>query len=127
MVPLSHTSPADLVVNFKAIALPIEPRTSLNVGMISGGTSVNTIAPEANLLLDLRSVSPTVLDNVSNQVEELVQLAERRGGEAVKVKAEVIGSRPPGEIPSDHPLVKLAIACSAAHGVKSAVIGSTDQ
>lgn len=118
---------ADLVVNLKAIALPIEPRTSLNVGMISGGTSVNTIASEANLLLDLRSVSPAVLDNISNQVEDLVQVADRRGGEAVQVKAEVIGSRPAGEIPSDHPLVKLGIACSAAHGVKIKLnIGSTD-
>ena len=118
---------ADLVVKIKAIPLPVEPRTSLNVGVISGGTSVNTIAADANLLLDLRSVSPRVLVNVSNQVEELVHLADLRGGEEVKVEAVVIGSRPAGEIPSDHPLVQLGIACSAVHGQKIKLnIGSTD-
>ncbi len=39
---------ADLVVKIKNLALPVEPRTSLNVGVISGGTSVNTIAAEAS-------------------------------------------------------------------------------
>src|SRR4030043_689186 len=48
---------AEMVVKIKNLALPVEPRTSLNVGMITGGTSVNTIAAEANLELDLRSVN----------------------------------------------------------------------
>jgi di/tripeptidase len=43
------------------------------------------------------------------------------------VVAEVIGERPAGEIPIDHPLVKLAVECHAANGLKANLnIGSTD-
>jgi acetylornithine deacetylase/succinyl-diaminopimelate desuccinylase-like protein len=98
---------ADLVVKFKNIPLPIKPRTSLNVGMISGGTSVNTIASGAEMLLDLRSEDSYILDVLAAQVEKLVEGANRAGGDTVKVKAEVIGHRPSGEIPVEHPLVKL--------------------
>jgi tripeptide aminopeptidase len=118
---------ADLVVKLAHLALPVEPRTSLNVGVISGGTSVNTIAAEANLELDLRSVSPKALENVAVQVQVLVDAANRRGGEAIHVDAEVIGSRPAGEIPADHPLVKLAKECHSSNGIKVRLnIGSTD-
>ena len=37
--------------------MPQQPRTTFNVGIISGGTSVNTIAESAEMLLDMRSVS----------------------------------------------------------------------
>jgi acetylornithine deacetylase/succinyl-diaminopimelate desuccinylase-like protein len=118
---------ADIVLKLIHLALPVEPRTTLNVGMISGGTSVNTIAAEASLELDLRSVSPSALDRLSSQVESLVMDADRRGGEAVRVQAKVIGDRPAGEIPADHPLVRLAVQCSEAGGVKTRLnIGSTD-
>ena len=41
---------------------PAAPRTTFNVGVISGGTSVNTIAQTAELELDLRSEEPGALD-----------------------------------------------------------------
>jgi tripeptide aminopeptidase len=46
---------AKLVVQLTALDLPKEPRTTMNVGKISGGTSVNVIAAEAFMDLDLRS------------------------------------------------------------------------
>ena len=118
---------AELVVKIKQMIYPEEPRTSFNVGLISGGTSVNSIASDANLQLDLRSVSAQALDRIASQVEALVDQANQKYGEAVKVDAEVIGARPAGGIPADHPLVNQALVCHAANGVKTCLnIGSTD-
>jgi len=118
---------ADLVVKIRNIEFPAEPRTSYNVGLISGGTSVNTIAADACLQLDLRSTNSVMLRSLSNQVKELVKCANQQGGEDLHVVAEVIGERPAGEISIDHPLVKLAVECHAANGLKANLnIGSTD-
>lgn len=118
---------AELVVKIKALKYTKEPRTSFNVGTISGGTSVNTIAAEANLQLDLRSINPKALVEISNQVEVLVKQANQKGGEDLQMVAEVIGERPPGEIPADHHLVKLAEDCHIANGLRAKLnIGSTD-
>jgi acetylornithine deacetylase/succinyl-diaminopimelate desuccinylase-like protein len=118
---------ADLVVKIKNLTLPVEPRTSLNIGVISGGTSVNTIAAEANLQLDLRSVDSQALTLLADQVERLVREADQMGGESTRVKAEVIGDRPAGAIPVDHPLIKLAVKCHAENGISAKLnIGSTD-
>jgi acetylornithine deacetylase/succinyl-diaminopimelate desuccinylase-like protein len=118
---------ADLLVKIKDLSLPGEPRTSMNVGVITGGTSVNTIAADASFELDLRSESMLVLHNLIGQVETLVEEADRKGGEAVRVCCEVIGDRPAGEIPADHPLVKLAMECIIVNEISVRLnIGSTD-
>ncbi len=91
------------------------PRTTLNIGIISGGTSVNTIAAEAMLELDLRSESAETLEALSRQVERIANSAKKRG---VIVKTEIIGRRPSGELPADHPLVRLAEDCLRAVGVE---------
>jgi len=118
---------AGLVVQLKNIMVPTEPRSSLNVGVIRGGTTVNTIAAEASLELDLRSESPRELSKMIKRVESLVKEANTRGGEDVRVGAEVIGDRPAGEITSEHPLVKTAIGCFMREGLPLKLnIGSTD-
>ncbi|HEX9028131.1 MAG TPA: M20/M25/M40 family metallo-hydrolase, partial [Anaerolineales bacterium] len=70
---------AALVTRITALSLPAEPRTSLNVGVIAGGTSINTIAAEAHLELDLRSEGEQALNNLVSQVKALVQAANRPG------------------------------------------------
>jgi acetylornithine deacetylase/succinyl-diaminopimelate desuccinylase-like protein len=95
--------------------------------MINGGTSVNTIASDANLELDLRSESPRELHQLVEQVEQLVREADERGRGEVDVQAEVIGDRPGGEISITHPLVQAAIACFTQAGIPVKLnIGSTD-
>jgi tripeptide aminopeptidase len=118
---------ADLIVKIKKLYFPANPRTSYNVGVISGGTTINTIAAEASLQLDLRSLSPSVLDTVSHQVEELVEVENFKGGEEIYIHSEVIGERPAGEIPAEHPLVKMAFECHIQNGVDPKLnVGSTD-
>ena len=113
-----------LVVQLAALELPKEPRTTMNVGKISGGTSVNVIASEATLDLDLRSEQRESLASLVSAAERLIHSANKPN---VSVEAEVIGERFPGEISTHHPLVKLAKDCLAEQGLDAGLIsGSTD-
>jgi di/tripeptidase len=106
------------------IPLPKKPRTTLNVGKISGGVSVNTIAQEANLELDLRSTDPESLHELVSQVKELVRAADHVG---VCVNMESLGERPVGELPQDHYLVQLAAEVLTEQGIQPDLnVGSTD-
>ena len=113
-----------LVVQLAALELPKEPRTTMNVGKISGGTSVNVIASEATLDLDLRSEQQDSLARLVSAAEKLIQSANKPN---VTVEAEVIGERSPGEISTNHPLVRLAKDCLGNQGLDAGLIsGSTD-
>ena len=115
---------ARIVTQITALPLPTDPRTTLNVGLLYGGTGVNVLASGAYLELDLRSEDPEVLNNLIQRVEEKIKLANREG---VEVEMEVIGQRPAGEIGIDHPLVRLADECLSELGVKATFTsGSTD-
>jgi acetylornithine deacetylase/succinyl-diaminopimelate desuccinylase-like protein len=113
-----------LAVQITGIPVPAAPRTTMNVGKITGGTSINTIAPEASLELDLRSETSTDLQELISQVETLVTAANKKD---VLVTAEIIGQRSSGEIPAAHPLVQLACSCLEDVGIQPTLnIGSTD-
>ena len=113
-----------LSTRIAALDLPRTPRTTLNIGVISGGSSVNTIAAEAMLELDLRSENTEMLEALVGQVEKLIHSAQKPG---ITVEKEIIGERPPGELSAEHPLVKLAQDCLHAAGIEPHLnIGSTD-
>lgn len=115
---------AKLVTQITAIEPPSSPRTTLNVGVIAGGTSINTIAPEARLELDLRSEGDAELKALVDKVERLVEVANHPD---VGVTLELIGQRPAGKLAAAHPLVRLAKRCLQAQGVQpNLTIGSTD-
>jgi tripeptide aminopeptidase len=115
---------AEIVTRIIALPLPTDPRTTLNVGLINGGTGVNVLASGATLELDLRSEAPEVLNSLIHKVEEKINLANRDG---VTVEMEVIGERPAGEIGANHPLVKLADDCLFEQGMKASFTSaSTD-
>jgi acetylornithine deacetylase/succinyl-diaminopimelate desuccinylase-like protein len=115
---------AELASRISVLQLPEHPRTTLNVGRIWGGTSINTVAAEAALELDMRSEVAGSLESLVRRVDALVVAANKRG---VRVEAEVIGDRPPGVIPPNHPLIQLAVACISDQGEPAVLIaGSTD-
>ena len=113
-----------LITKLTAIRLPREPRTTLNVGTIGGGTGVNVLASDAKCEVDLRSEDPKTLARLVHQVEELIAHASRAG---VKIMAETIGERPAGGISEKHEFVQLAIKCSQEQAVNvTLTTGSTD-
>jgi acetylornithine deacetylase/succinyl-diaminopimelate desuccinylase-like protein len=115
---------ASLVTQLTSIRLPREPRTTMNVGTIHGGTGVNVLASEAKCELDLRSEDPAILTKLAHQVEDTLIHTSRR---EVKIVAEVIGERPAGEISAKHPLVQLAVSCLREQGLPAFLTsGSTD-
>jgi tripeptide aminopeptidase len=115
---------ARIVTQMTSMPLPASPRSSLNVGLISGGTGINVLAPEARLELDIRSESPEALDGMVRRVKEIVAAANRAG---VSSTLDLIGKRPAGQMSEDHPLVRLAEQCLAGQGLKAAFTsGSTD-
>lgn len=115
---------AALVARLTALPLPEQPRTTLNVGIITGGTSINTIAAQAAFELDLRSEHPAALKTLVSQVEALAAQASRKD---VRMRLKAIGHRPAGEISAAHPLVRLAKRCLVKQGIQPRLnIGSTD-
>ena len=115
---------AALITQLTQIRLPREPRTTMNVGTILGGTGVNVLAAEAKCELDLRSEDPAVLAKIVSQVEDIILHWNHEG---VKIQAEIIGERPAGQIMADHPIVKLAVECLQAQGMDASLTtGSTD-
>ena len=115
---------AKLIDQLTAIRLPRKPRTTLNVGVFSGGTSINTIAADASFELDLRSEAPDALTELIEIVQKLVSSANKP---KVKIVAEQIGNRPAGGIPASHPLVALAEKSLMHVGMEPMLTtGSTD-
>lgn len=115
---------ASLVTQLTSIRLPREPRTTMNVGTIVGGTGINVLAAEAKCELDLRSEDPQTLAKLVQQVEDILIHASRDG---VKISAEVIGERPAGVLAVGHPFIQLAVNCTREQGLDAILTsGSTD-
>ncbi len=106
-------------------SLPVDQRTTLNVGVIAGGTSINTIANQASLELDLRSEGDTQLDSLDQAIKDLCHKYHR---DEIKVKISMIGERPGGSLPKDHPLIKTACRALKSAGIRDCrlEVGSTD-
>jgi acetylornithine deacetylase/succinyl-diaminopimelate desuccinylase-like protein len=99
-----------------ALRLPRCPRTTLSVCRIGGGLSVNSIPRDAWIEVDLRSTSQAVIGRLDMEVRALARASaeEENGRRAhgtmpLDVTVEVIGDRPCGETPADHPLVAIAM------------------
>jgi acetylornithine deacetylase/succinyl-diaminopimelate desuccinylase-like protein len=94
-----------IIANLATLQVPPEPKTTYNVGMIEGGTSVNTIAASATALLDMRSVDVAALDRLAAQAKDVI---EHAAGTGLHTRIDVLGERPAGSLPPSAPLVQLA-------------------
>ena len=101
------------------VQTPSQPKTTFTVGTITGGTSVNSIAADASMLLDLRSASEAELKKLETEVLALLQVAAdeenaRWGSNAIRVEIKLVGDRPAGQQSPDLPIVQAAWAASEA-------------
>jgi len=108
------------------LEFPLKPKTTLNVGVISGGTSVNAIPSEVHLDVDLRSESAESLQWLDQFVrEELDRVAAIREG--IDSEIEILGERPSGAVAPGHRLVQTAMAANKHFGLRAKLdTGSTD-
>ena len=109
------------------------PKTSYNVGIISGGTSINSIPFKSSMQIDIRSIDPNRL----NDMEEILfnsmnkaldeQNAIKRSGPDLKLTINKIGNRPSGKVDESVPLIQKTIAATQYMGIEPRLtIGSTD-
>ena len=114
--------------------VPKVPKTTFNVGRISGGTSVNAIAEECSFEVDLRSEDPGILDKIEMKLLEAVRLGTHEENRAraasktsIKAESKLIGNRPAGTTSESEPLVQAASWAVTAMGEKpETVFSSTD-
>ena len=104
--------------------LPKSPRTTFNVGKITGGESVNSIPSEATMEVDLRSSEGIELQRLDAYFRRAVlQAAEQEnsfrkpGDSQLRVALDLVGERPTGQTSPNSLLVELALEASRALGV----------
>jgi acetylornithine deacetylase/succinyl-diaminopimelate desuccinylase-like protein len=120
-----------LIAAIDQLEVPATPKTTLNVGMVEGGLSINSIASAASFWLDLRSEGRGQLAGLVGQVEALVRRTNRdhaARGTGIEVRMSVVGQRPAGEIPRSTPIVAHANAALRYMGCSEVryIAGSTD-
>ncbi len=110
----------------ETVALSNDPRATLNVGLINGGRSINTRAPDASMSIDLRSEDAATLSDLERAVRQVIQRYAHTPGLTVTTK--VIGDRPSAHLADDHPLVQAALTTLQYLGFEQVVPerGSTD-
>ncbi|WKA29940.1 M20/M25/M40 family metallo-hydrolase [Bradyrhizobium roseum] len=111
---------------------PSDPRTTFTVGTVSGGTSVNAIAAEAKMAVDMRSNSEEALLKLEARLLDLVKEAvadenARWKSDKMTVEVKLIGDRPAGIVPMDSPIVQAAERAVSAvtRGPKPTFAGSS--
>jgi len=102
---------ARAIQTFAQTPVPSSPKTTFNIGVIRGGTSVNSIPESASMRVDLRSTSMAEMERLEVAMrvalEDAVEheskimearAASQRRSSGVSCEIVVIGSRPAGEL-----------------------------
>jgi acetylornithine deacetylase/succinyl-diaminopimelate desuccinylase-like protein len=113
--------------------VPSDPRVTFSVGIVEGGTSVNSIAGSASMQVDMRSVDAGALDSLDARFQDAIRQAldEENArwsqGDRLTMSVDTIGIRPAGTQPDDAAIVVAARAAGRALGFDvPAAASSTD-
>lgn len=106
-----------------------DSKTTYNVGVVSGGTSVNTIAQDCELMYEYRSNSKECLEHMKDFFEGEIEKAQKEG--KAKITVELVGDRPcGGNVPRealDEMTNKCIRVCEKHSGLECKISsGSTD-
>ncbi len=112
---------ARIIDRFTRTPVPVSPKTTFNVGTISGGTSVNSIPEIAAMRVDTRSASVDELDRLERALHEAVdhiipEVTGRKKQELLTAEVRIIGNRPAADLPSESQLLKTIRAVDAHLG-----------
>jgi tripeptide aminopeptidase len=119
---------AEAIKTFSATPVPSTPKTTFNIGVIRGGTSVNSIPESASMKVDIRSTSMAEMERLEQSMRmalnravedetmaaEMRSTAQKRPG--VTCEVVVIGSRPAGELPPGARILQVIRAVDAQLG-----------
>ncbi len=109
------------IAKIAELQVPAGARTTFNVGVVRGGTSVNTITPLAQMEIDMRSESADNLMEMDRRIraavdagvaEEIARWPNSRA--PITVKYDTIGIRPTGGQGEDAYIVRTAMAAALA-------------
>ena len=125
------------IAEISDIQVPTKPKVTFNVGVISGGTSVNSIPFEGSMQIDMRSENVAELAKIDVKVRAALkhaldaENARWTGPRAAKAKLslviDTIGIRPTGGQADSAPIVQTAIAAGKTLGFSvSTGASSTD-
>ena len=117
---------AKAIETFSATTVPSIPKTTFNIGVIRGGTSVNSIPESASMKVDIRSTSMAEMERLEHSlrralnraVEDESMAAEMRSSaqkrpSGVNCEVVVIGNRPAGELQSGARILQAVRAVDA--------------
>jgi tripeptide aminopeptidase len=122
------------ILKLSRMQVPSKPKTTFNVGVIGGGTSVNSIPFESWMDVDIRSETKDELNKAVDTFTKLMRDAAEEENRArsiaqgrIEVEVKQIGDRPFGQIPISAPMVQTATAVIEALGMTPAYgLSSTD-
>jgi len=120
------------VALFSDVRLNGSPRSSFNVGLIDGGTSINSIPALARAKVDIRSESNLKMEELVGLLNAAVERAQeqenqRATGGKVAAKIKEIGERPAAELGEQSPVLHYVRAVDAYLGIRSRLdCSSTD-
>lgn len=114
---------AGAMQRFGRLTVPASPRTTYSVGVVGGGTSVNSIPFETHMEVDMRSESPDELRKLDERFLSLINEAVQEENAArstaqgpITADITLIGDRPSGQTPIDSRIVQIASASIRAAG-----------
>ncbi|HET7748558.1 MAG TPA: M20/M25/M40 family metallo-hydrolase [Terriglobales bacterium] len=117
---------ARAIERFTQVRVAAVPKTTFNIGVIRGGTSVNSIPELASMRVDLRSTSSAEIDRLELALRAALDQAlmadagKARSG-ALTYEATMIGSRPAGELDSNARILRVIRAVDSHLGNPSQV------
>ena len=122
------------IATIASVKVPSDPRGSLSVVRMGGGTALNTIPVEAWIELDIRAENEDVLADLHTAVRDALDASLARensrrapGTAPLHLQITPLGNRPSGETHSAHPLVQACLAATKAIGATpSLAAASTD-
>jgi len=111
------------IAKFGQLKVPTSPKVTYNVGVVTGGTSVNSIPFEVAMEVDMRAVDPAALKDVDAKFLKIIAeaVAEENAARSTKegpivADIKLIGERPSGVTSPDHPVLKEVTALMRAYG-----------
>ena len=112
------------IAKLTSYPVPLEPKTTFNVGRVEGGASINAIPATASMDVDLRSANEDELLRLDAYFRRAVREAvdeengaRQKRNHPLALTVKLIGERPGGQTPIECPLVQLALESTRTLGL----------